>query len=61
MAEVHLAYISLTRVAAVYFIGQFCLGLVALLRARKEDVPDVVKALGLWWRRWRGSPGPFGK
>jgi hypothetical protein len=27
------------------------LGLVALLRCRREDVPETVRELGQWWRR----------
>lgn len=29
----------------------FVLGLVALLRARPEDIPAVVSALARWWRK----------
>jgi hypothetical protein len=29
------------------------LALVALLRARREDIPQVVEALARWWRRRR--------
>jgi hypothetical protein len=28
------------------------LGLVALIRCRKEDIPATVRELGGWWRRW---------
>jgi hypothetical protein len=27
------------------------LGLVALLRCRREDIPAIVRALASWWRR----------
>ncbi len=27
------------------------LALVALLRARREDIPRIVEALARWWRR----------
>jgi hypothetical protein len=27
------------------------LALVALLRARRDDIPQVVEALARWWRR----------
>jgi hypothetical protein len=27
------------------------LGLVALIRCRKEDIPAIVRALASWWRR----------
>jgi hypothetical protein len=29
----------------------FVLGLVALLRCRKEDIPAIVRALASWWHR----------
>lgn len=32
------------------------LGLVALLRARREDIPEVVQAIGHWLR---GTPPPL--
>jgi hypothetical protein len=34
-------------VAAVILI----LGLVALFRCRREDIPAIVRALASWWRR----------
>lgn len=34
-------------VAAVVLI----LGLVALLRCRREDIPSIVRALASWWGR----------
>jgi hypothetical protein len=34
-------------VAAVVLI----LGLVALIRCRREDIPAIMRALGSWWRR----------
>lgn len=34
-------------VAAVILV----LGLVALIRCRREDIPAIVQALALWWRR----------
>jgi hypothetical protein len=27
------------------------LGLVALIRCRKEDIPAIVRALASWWRK----------
>ena len=27
------------------------LGLVALIRCRKEDIPAIVRAMAYWWRR----------
>ena len=29
----------------------FVLGLVALIRCRREDIPAIVQALASWWRR----------
>ena len=29
----------------------FALALVALMRARREDIPQVVEALARWWHR----------
>src|SRR5579875_317180 len=40
-------YVVLLWAVAVWLV----LGLVALLRARPEDVPRVVEALARWWRR----------
>jgi hypothetical protein len=34
-------------VAAVILV----LGLVALTRCRREDIPAIVQALAYWWRR----------
>jgi hypothetical protein len=34
-------------VAVVFLI----LGLVALLRCRKEDIPAIVRAMATWWRK----------
>jgi hypothetical protein len=34
-----------------YLIGQVALAFVGLVRARREDIPAVVMALALWWRR----------
>jgi hypothetical protein len=34
-------------VAGMWFI----LGLVALIRGRSEDVPQILQALANWWRR----------
>lgn len=30
----------------------FVLALIALLRCRREDLPEVVRALSSWWRIW---------
>lgn len=34
-------------VAAVFLV----LGLVALIRCRREDIPSIVRALASWWHR----------
>ena len=34
-----------------YLVGQVAVALVSLVRARREDIPAVVMALALWWRR----------
>jgi len=34
----------------VYVSGVLLLALVALLRARREDIPAIVRALARWWR-----------
>lgn len=36
---------------AGFLVGLLALGLVALLRARQEDIPEVVRALAWWWRK----------
>jgi hypothetical protein len=40
-------------IAGLICTGMLGLGLVALLRARPEDIPAVVRALAQWWRLWR--------
>jgi hypothetical protein len=37
--------------AGVFVIPLLVLGLVALLRARQEDIPAVIRALARWGRR----------
>ena len=34
-----------------YLIGQVARAFVGLVRARREDIPVVLMALALWWRR----------
>lgn len=29
----------------------FVLGLVALIRCCREDIPEIVRALASWWRK----------
>jgi hypothetical protein len=33
-------------------LGQLGLALVALVRAERKDIPEVVRELTAWWRRW---------
>lgn len=42
-------YGVLAVVAVLVVLG--LLALVALLRCKREDIPKIVEALGLWWRR----------
>jgi hypothetical protein len=37
--------------AAVAAAVVFVLGLVALLRCRREDIPAIIRDLGSWWGR----------
>jgi hypothetical protein len=30
----------------------FILALIALLRCRQEDIPEVIRAFASWWRFW---------
>ena len=39
-------------VAAVYFLGLLGLGFIALIRAERKDIPEVVRELAHWWHRW---------
>jgi uncharacterized membrane protein YdcZ (DUF606 family) len=34
-----------------YIVGRIGLGLVALLRADRKDIAEVVRALARWWHR----------
>jgi hypothetical protein len=54
-------------VAAVFAVPLLILGLVALVRARPEDIPAVVRALASWGRKLgadrraaKGDPAPAG-
>ena len=33
-------------------LGQLALALVALVRAERKDIPEVVRGLAAWWGRW---------
>jgi hypothetical protein len=33
-------------------VGRLGLGLVALIRADRKDIPAVVRELARWWQRW---------
>jgi hypothetical protein len=38
-------------VAVVVAVVVLVLGLVALIRCRREDIPAIVRALAAWWHR----------
>lgn len=42
---------GLVIVALAYLMVALVLGLVALLRARPDDIPAVARAIGRWLRR----------
>jgi hypothetical protein len=37
--------------AEIAELGRQVLGLVALLRAERKDIPEVVRELSRWWHR----------
>jgi hypothetical protein len=40
-------------VVAILICAMFVCAVIALVRARREDIPAVVEALGRWWwRKW---------
>jgi hypothetical protein len=51
VAEVRLLVIVGLVLAGVGLLGRLGLALVALKRARPEDIPSVVSALAPWWRK----------
>jgi len=40
------------RVLELALILFFALALIALLKCKREDVPEVIRALASWWRFW---------
>lgn len=38
-------------IAVVYVLGLLGLGFVALIRAERKDIPEVVRELAHWWHR----------
>ena len=42
---------AVTLISVAFLGGVLGLGLTAILRARQEDIPAVVRALGRWLRR----------
>jgi hypothetical protein len=32
--------------------SRFVLGLIALLKCRREDIPEVLRAFASWWKFW---------
>lgn len=45
--RVHLAYVGITEL--------FVLALIALLKCKREDIPELIRALAFWWRGWPRS------
>jgi hypothetical protein len=43
----HVGVLIVLAVTGMWFV----LGLVALLRGRSEDVPQILQAMANWWRR----------
>jgi hypothetical protein len=41
--------------AFIVLILLFILALIALLKCKREDIPEVVRALAFWWRGWPHS------
>ena len=41
--------------AFIALIFLFILALIALLKCKREDIPEVVRALAFWWRGWPRS------
>jgi hypothetical protein len=37
----------------IFAVVVLVLGLVALLRCRREDIPEIIHQIGGWWRWWR--------
>ena len=45
--RVHFAFVGFTLL--------FILALIALLKCRREDIPELIRALAFWWRGWPRS------
>jgi hypothetical protein len=41
--------------ALIALILLFILALIALLKCKREDIPEVIRALAFWWRGWPRS------
>jgi hypothetical protein len=37
------------------FIPLYSLALIALLKCKREDIPELIRALAFWWRGWPPS------
>ena len=37
------------------FILPYTLALIALLKCKREDIPELIRALAFWWRGWPRS------
>lgn len=51
IAEVRMLVIVSVVLAGVSLLGRLGLALIALRRARPEDIPSLVSALTPWWRK----------
>lgn len=43
---------SIEFTVAACLLGRLGLALVALVRAERKDIPELVRELGRWWYRW---------
>jgi hypothetical protein len=43
---------SVELVVLACLLGQLGLAFVALVRAERKDIPEVVRELARWWHRW---------
>jgi hypothetical protein len=60
-AEVRMLVVVSVVLAGVSLLGMLGLALVALMRARPEDIPAVVSALTPWWRKGHARRAPGGR
>ncbi len=43
------------RCVRLVFILLYTLALIALLKCKREDIPELIRALAFWWRGWPRS------